>query len=981
MPICIAGMHRSGTSMLAQMLQLCGLNLGSPDELVPATSDNPDGHWEHKEFHRLNEQLLNQFGGGWDQPPTFSADWQHDERLYALCSDAQELIASFPTEQIWGWKDPRNSLTLPFWKNLLPNLKVIVCVRNPLDVASSLHHRGLSSYRFGLALWQAYNERLLADAPPDRRIVVHYNSLFADLHGELRRLIEFLELPVDEEQFNLACATVKPNLRHHRLSIDDLVQAGVTPAIIDLYLRLCEETAWSEFQEDQCRHRAPHDAACSDEAELAGAIPSLVGAGVLDQVRREHRRFGTIGTEQPLPLSPLNLAVIEMTELKSRQQRPRPETRPAVPTPSELKEHLAKLREQLDAIQQQNRIRDDGLAQQARDLAELQAALMSSAAQEREQLRELIAELRTEWRQEVQQLQTANYDLSARQRLGQSIGTDASNQIRYQQTIHRLRAAVQEHLPRRASVLVVSRGDEELLKLYGRRTAHFPQLKGGAYAGYYPQCSLAAIAHLETLRAQGADYLIFPEPALWWLEKYADFRRHLERQYRRVMDDWETGAIFSLRERSAWLPLTQALAECRIRLGHEAVILNWNTGLALADVFSEATVFSPPETDAPTLPYLDQSIDLIAVPADNPAMIVEARRVATQAVLLIESGESSLGEWGGVSPPVVCGITEKTGGLTLPRSPDSAKLTTSDRDGEFEFTCRVEWMAEAATAQLPSVSIVIAVHNQAAITEACLTSLVETLPESFRGEIIVVDDASTDDSPALLDRWAARDPRVRWRRNDTNQGFLETARRGAAAATGDVLLFLNNDTVLLPDWLPPLLRVFRDFPLAGAVGGKLLFSDGVLQEAGGMVFCDASAANFGRGDHNLDAPPYNFLREVDYCSGAMLATRRSLFEQIGGFDPRFRPAYYEDTDYCFAVRQQDYRVYFQPESAIVHLEGVSSGTDLSRGIKQYQVVNQIKFAEKWATVLARQPRRPPEQDRSAWNALALGHAVTPGERS
>ncbi len=959
MPICIAGMHRSGTSMLAHMLQLCGLNLGSPDELVPATADNPNGHWEHKEFHQLNEEILNRLGGSWDQPPSVPADWPHDERLRPLYSAAEELVARFPTEQIWGWKDPRNSLTLPFWKNVLPNLKVIVCVRNPLDVASSLHHRGLSSYTFGLALWQAYNERLLTDTQPDRRIVVHYNSLFTDLRGELQRLIEFLELPADEEQFNLACATVKPNLRHHRMSIDDLVQASVAPAIIDLYLRLCEETGWSEFQEAQCRDHAPRDEACSEEAEFAGAISTLVAAGVNVQGRPEQYRFGTIGTEQLQAHSPLNLAVIEMTEVKHRQQRPRPETRPVEPTPGELKAQLAGLREQLEAVRQEGRIRDERLAQQAGELTQL----------------------RSESERDVLELQTAIYDLSLQRRLSQSSGIDASNQIRYQQTIRRLRAAVQEHLPRRASVLVVSRGDEELLKLYGRRAAHFPQLKGGAYAGYYPQCSLAAIAHLETLRAQGADYLIFPEPALWWLEKYADFRRHLERQYLRVIDDWETGAIFSLREQSCWFTLTQALAECRIRLGHEAVILNWNTGLALADVFSESTVFSPPETDAPTLPYLDQSIDLIAVPADNPAMIVEARRVATQAVLLIESCESILGERGGVSPPVVCGITEKTGGLTPPRSPDSAKLTTSDRDGDFDFTCRVEWMFEAATAQLPSVSIVIAVHNQAAITEACLTSLVETLPESFRGEIIVVDDASTDDTPALLDRWAARDPRVRWLRNDTNQGFLETARRGAAAATGDVLLFLNNDTVLLPDWLPPLLRVFRDFPLAGAVGGKLLFSDGVLQEAGGMVFCDASAANFGRGDHDLDAPPYNFLREVDYCSGAMLATRRTLFEQIGGFDPRFRPAYYEDTDYCFAVRQQDYRVYFQPESAIVHLEGVSSGTDLSRGIKQYQVVNQIKFAEKWATVLARQPRRPPEQDRSAWNSLALGHAVTPGERS
>src|SRR5262249_22644814 len=151
----------------------------------------------------------------------------------------------------------------------------------------------------------------------------------------------------------------------------------------------------------------------------------------------------------------------------------------------------------------------------------------------------------------------------------------------------------------------------------------------------------------------------------------------------------------------------------------------------------------------------------IALPAENQELIAEARRVATQAVLLIDPN----------------------------------------------FDCQVEWVADAP-AEPPSVSIVISVFNHAATTAACLTSLVETLPDSFRGEIIVVDDASTDDTPSLLEQWAARDARFRCLRNVVNEGFLESARRGAAAAWGEIILFLNNDTILLPDWLPPLLRVF-----------------------------------------------------------------------------------------------------------------------------------------------------------------------------
>jgi GT2 family glycosyltransferase len=156
--------------------------------------------------------------------------------------------------------------------------------------------------------------------------------------------------------------------------------------------------------------------------------------------------------------------------------------------------------------------------------------------------------------------------------------------------------------------------------------------------------------------------------------------------------------------------------------------------------------------------------------------------------------------------------------------------------------------------------------------------------------------------------------------------------------------------------LRALLRTFREHPDAGAVGGKLLYPDGRLQEAGSSVFSDGSAANFGRDDRVIEAPAYNYLREVDYCSGALLATPRALFAEIGGFDKRYAPGYYEDTDYCFEVRKHGYRVYYQPESVVVHTEGGTGGTDLTSGAKRFQVVNHEKFARKWKDALRAQPK-------------------------
>jgi len=165
---------------------------------------------------------------------------------------------------------------------------------------------------------------------------------------------------------------------------------------------------------------------------------------------------------------------------------------------------------------------------------------------------------------------------------------------------------------------------------------------------------------------------------------------------------------------------------------------------------------------------------------------------------------------------------------------------------------------------------------------------------------------------------------------------------------------------------------------AGAVGGKLIYPDGTLQEAGGVIFSDGSGCNFGKHDKAANAPLYSFLREVDYCSGALLATPRKLFLELGGFDKRYEPAYYEDTDYCFALRANGYRVYYQPESVIVHFEGATSGTDITKGVKSYQAANRNKFVEKWKAVLQHQPAPPRRLDSVTLQELAFSRAASNG---
>ncbi|HSX61702.1 MAG TPA: glycosyltransferase, partial [Tahibacter sp.] len=252
-------------------------------------------------------------------------------------------------------------------------------------------------------------------------------------------------------------------------------------------------------------------------------------------------------------------------------------------------------------------------------------------------------------------------------------------------------------------------------------------------------------------------------------------------------------------------------------------------------------------------------------------------------------------------------------------------------------------------ADAPQVSIVIPVYNKIAYTLACLKSLA-THAGSATFEVIVVDDCSSDDTPERL----ADVDGARAIRNAQNLGFVGSCNAGAAAARGEYVLFLNNDTVVTPGWLEALLRCFAEEPDAGLVGAKLVYPDGRLQEAGGIVFRDGSGWNYGRFEDPAD-PRYNFRREADYCSGAAILLRRDLFESLGGFDQRYAPAYYEDTDLAFAVRAAGLKVYYEPRSTVIHFEGITAGTDTGSGMKRYQVVNREKFLDKWKSALALQP--------------------------
>lgn len=249
----------------------------------------------------------------------------------------------------------------------------------------------------------------------------------------------------------------------------------------------------------------------------------------------------------------------------------------------------------------------------------------------------------------------------------------------------------------------------------------------------------------------------------------------------------------------------------------------------------------------------------------------------------------------------------------------------------------------------PQVSIVIPVYNQFDFTYHCVESIMKN-SGNITYEIIIANDCSTD----LTTQIESILPGVKCITNEQNLRFLRNCNNAAKYAQGKYILFLNNDTQVMDNWLEPLVTLIESADDIGMVGSKLIYPDGTLQEAGGILWKDGSAWNFGN-RQNPNLPQFNYVKEADYISGAAIMLPRALWEEIGGFDEHFAPAYCEDSDLAFTVRKMGYRVMYQPLSVVVHFEGVSNGTDTSSGQKQYQIENSRKLYEKWKEVLKTHP--------------------------
>lgn len=286
----------------------------------------------------------------------------------------------------------------------------------------------------------------------------------------------------------------------------------------------------------------------------------------------------------------------------------------------------------------------------------------------------------------------------------------------------------------------------------------------------------------------------------------------------------------------------------------------------------------------------------------------------------------------------------------------SALLRMLDRAWALPLDLYIDYCRNAEPDAFPvhdantsiDVSIIVPAYNKWELTRTCLNAvLVAGRATGLRYEVILADDGSTD---ATVDA-AQLYPGLRVVRQKHSRGFLLNCNDAAAHARGRHLLFLNNDTVVMPDWLGPLVRALDEDPRAAIAGSKLLYPDGTIQEAGSILFSDGSTASLGAGRawHTL---LYSISREADYVCGASMLVRGTFWREVGGFDERYAPAYCEDPDLAMTARDRGYRALHVPESQVVHFEHGSYSDEGATRPRELIRANGVKLRDKWRATLA-----------------------------
>lgn len=283
--VSILGMHRCGTSLASRIVNLLGVDLGPSEQLMRPQPDNPRGFWENRPLVRFNNRLLEHLGGTWDRPPVLPDGWEHDPHLDELGREARTLFeAAFGGTQArtWGlvgWKDPRMSLLLPFWRRIIQMDRVIICIRHPAEVSASLHARNGLDGEEGAYLWLRYLSAAYRHEPS--AFVVDYSDFFTALPETVDQLVSYLAVAAPQTHtWDAIRETVDRELYHHTAPAQPPTTTWASRAQALFHLMRREDRRWVTLTADLLHERWCHEAGVVARSPLVcGPDADTVSAG------------------------------------------------------------------------------------------------------------------------------------------------------------------------------------------------------------------------------------------------------------------------------------------------------------------------------------------------------------------------------------------------------------------------------------------------------------------------------------------------------------------------------------------------------------------------------------------------------------------------------------------------------------------------------------------------------------------------------
>jgi GT2 family glycosyltransferase len=912
--IIVAGMHRSGTSAITRCLNLYGATL--PEDLLkPVKNDNDMGFWESQVLMELHDEILASLGGSWSSLTPVPEQWfvspeaeLYKNRLIKLINEQYQEI------DLAIVKDPRICKLIPLWESALAEMGVnpyyIISLRNPMEIAQSLARRNNFELKYALSLWFVHLRILELNTRAANRVFIRYDDLLNNHSKFVSRLCEHLPLPLNWQSVSAKESVdnfLDGSMRHHEVQLGELIAKRNVPKVVKYFY------TWLDGQANIEGNGASKDIGLDIESALK---------------ENAHTEFVMYLRNIEMDEQQLNNSYRRLNQQTEKIGRHMERNDLA-------QENILRLNQKIHSIKSELTAKEAELTAKEAQLTAKEAQLTAKETELDKYVRTRDQYVRGKLLEAKRQAVIASDTLeqAVKEKEGKRFAFDKLQRMNSNQEVQI------STLSKEKSQLRQSRHDAEFA-LQGVTSSSAWKLGTLLYS------SIRRVR----LSIFGKSLLFVKALVTLNLRNYLNLRR-------RLLIVNESG-LFDAAHYLQLYPLIRYSIRSPLEhyVGHgEREGRLPNAGF---NPFYYAQQLTPGENKWHSLlvHYIKQGAKENYDP--NPEFSTRLYRKKHK----LDSDKNPLAHYLNRAKE---GTSENQSDLASIEPSQNNRFSYTPLMSEIEEIiadvssqsledklASLNFEKNSVSGTTPKVSIIIPFYNKFEYTVNCLFAL--QLQSFTDYEIILVDDASDNSECRKL----ASIKGVTLIRNRKNAGYLASCNKAANKSQAEYILQLNNDTLPLQGWLENLVKTFEYYPDTGVAGSLMLGEDGLIQEAGGIIFNDASGYNYGRGKHHSESR-FNYCREVNFCSGASILIKRSVWKKLGGYDDRYTPAYYEDADIAMAAHESGYKVIYNPFSRLVHYEGVSSGTNVTQGVKRYQEINKDKFYRKWKTQLDARPPVPP----------------------